>query len=523
MAKEAPPTIEEVEKKTDEVMKSADVNNDKKISLAEFKAYTSKNKEILSMLSYYGVITKDDLREDFGGAEDDKEMPDCDSDLEKEVNADKWDRDEKTANIKSGVEFADQKTEGGFAQEEIKEATEFMAVKPWLGVVKNSVPSNYKPQKGENDAPEASLELEYVHGYRCEDARNNLRYTRTGKAVYHTAAVGVVLDTLENKQKFFFEHTDDIMCLATSPNGSYVATGEVGPNPLICIWDSNSMECLARITGTLKKGITQICFSNDGKFVAATAADDYHCIAIYEWEKCTSQAKTAKGKPASGLIATGQCTRANILSLVFNPNDTTVVATAVKEVNFVTFAGGVIKVKKGTNWGSNKQQAILCGAFCNGTLVTGTFNGQLFLWKENTLSNVINAHKGSVNCIWPREGNKGFITGGNDGIVMIWNNQFKKESEINIAGNKVYNCLQPKVRSICENSEGSMLIGTRSGEIIEYKADKSKVVMRSHFNNELWGLAIHPKRPEYATFGQDAVFAIWDIVAHKQLQVFLLK
>ena len=28
----------------------------------------------------------------------------------------------------------------------------FMAVKPWLGVVKNSVPTNYKRQKGDNES-----------------------------------------------------------------------------------------------------------------------------------------------------------------------------------------------------------------------------------------------------------------------------------------------------------------------------------------------------------------------------------
>ena len=65
MAKETPPTIEEIEKKVDEVMKSADVNNDKKISLPEFISYAKKNKEVLSMLNCYGCISKDDLRQDF--------------------------------------------------------------------------------------------------------------------------------------------------------------------------------------------------------------------------------------------------------------------------------------------------------------------------------------------------------------------------------------------------------------------------------------------------------------------------
>lgn len=104
MAKETPPTIEEIEKKVDEVMKSADVNNDKKISLPEFISYATKNKEVLSMLNCYGCISKDDLRQDFGG-NDDKDLPDCDSDLENEVNNKEYDREEGTMDRKAGLDF----------------------------------------------------------------------------------------------------------------------------------------------------------------------------------------------------------------------------------------------------------------------------------------------------------------------------------------------------------------------------------------------------------------------------------
>lgn len=52
-----------------------------------------------------------------------------------------------------------------------------MAVKPWKGVVDHSVPTNYKRSVKDGEAPDAKLQLEYVHGYRCHDARNNLRYT----------------------------------------------------------------------------------------------------------------------------------------------------------------------------------------------------------------------------------------------------------------------------------------------------------------------------------------------------------
>ena len=67
-----------------------------------------------------------------------------------------------------------------------------MAVKPWKGAMKE--PSNFEIPKNQVKAPKATLELEYVHGYRVKDCRNNLRYLDNGKIVYNAAALGVILD-----------------------------------------------------------------------------------------------------------------------------------------------------------------------------------------------------------------------------------------------------------------------------------------------------------------------------------------
>lgn len=45
----------------------------------------------------------------------------------------------------------------GFDVEEVGEGDQFMAVKPWLGVIKNSVPSKFKATPRDGEAPEASL------------------------------------------------------------------------------------------------------------------------------------------------------------------------------------------------------------------------------------------------------------------------------------------------------------------------------------------------------------------------------
>lgn len=108
------------------------------------------------------------------------------------------------------------------------------------------------------------------------------------------------------------EHNDDIHCLAVDPTGVFAATGQIGPKPWLCVWNTETMECVSRMQGVLLKGIKCVAFSPNGQYLAASAFDDDHTIAIYDW--------AAKPKTGEALkpIASGKGTRANILSLGFN-------------------------------------------------------------------------------------------------------------------------------------------------------------------------------------------------------------
>lgn len=107
----------------------------------------------------------------------------------------------------------------------------FMAVKPWIGAVKE--PDDHPPV--DMSEPDAEYELEYVYGYRCEDSRQNVYYNKDGNLVYMTACLGVILDKASNTQTFFgggqvenkskqvasdkYHHNNDIMCLNVNTSG----------------------------------------------------------------------------------------------------------------------------------------------------------------------------------------------------------------------------------------------------------------------------------------------------------------
>jgi len=98
--------------------------------------------------------------------------------------------------------------------------------------------------------PEAEYAIEYVYGYKSDSTSgNNLFFNPTGKAVYFTATLGIILDHESNTQQLFggYEtndcrrqniniekgHNDDVTCMAISNDRSFVVTGQRGPVPSI--------------------------------------------------------------------------------------------------------------------------------------------------------------------------------------------------------------------------------------------------------------------------------------------------
>lgn len=53
-----------------------------------------------------------------------------------------------------------------FDEEPEDKGDEFMAVKPWLGAIKE--PTGYKMPAGQNKPPAVNIELNYVFGYRAK-------------------------------------------------------------------------------------------------------------------------------------------------------------------------------------------------------------------------------------------------------------------------------------------------------------------------------------------------------------------
>ena len=70
----------------------------------------------------------------------------------------------------------------------------------------------------------------------------NLFYTKAGDVVYYTAAVGIVYDDDNNRQKFFLRHDNDVQCLTIHPDRDTIATGQIGKEPTVWIWSAQTRQ-----------------------------------------------------------------------------------------------------------------------------------------------------------------------------------------------------------------------------------------------------------------------------------------
>jgi microtubule-associated protein-like 6 len=498
-------TLQQLEDHTDKFFSRIDSNHDNSLSLIEFIRFVNTDTQATKLLERLHLSSADDRHLNFGTEDD----PEVDLDLEAELMRD-CKRTEVQERAKQGLETLDDTP---FLLESVGEGDQFMAVKPWEGVVRNSVPTGYKRKKGDDDPPDASLELEYVHGYRCHDVRDNLRYNADGKVVYHTAAIGVVLDPERNTQQHLFAHTDDIIAFAVSPDLRLAVTGEVGRTPLMCVWNTSTLEVVRTFQGLLKKGIKQVCFSGDSSRVAGLSAEDLATVVVYD----LSRQATRPGATQS-VVASGNPGRDQFLDMKFHPSSAdTLVLCGVRVLLVCTIEGGQLKAKRGVGWNKSpntQQQALLSLNFLGAAAVTGAFNGCIFKWNGGNLGEAVKVHESAVTCISRREAAEGLVTGGNDGFVYILDATLNKVKTFDL---KTFGSAMPKPRSVFEGRTGALLIGSRGGEIYEVKGTQQpRVLLKGHFDLELWGVTAHPVRAEYASVGQDCLLAIWDIATRKQ-------
>ncbi|KAG7510815.1 echinoderm microtubule-associated protein-like 1 isoform X1 [Solea senegalensis] len=363
------------------------------------------------------------------------------------------------------------------------------------------------------ELPGNKLKLDWVYGYRGRDCRSNLYLLPTGETVYFIASVVVLFNVDEQLQRHYTGHTDDIKCLAVHPDKITIATGQVAGTssdgkhlaPHVRVWDSVSLNTLHILgSGFFDRGLICLSFSksNGGNTLCVVDDSNDHVLSVWDWQREDRQAEV-------------KCSNESVFAAEFHPTDSNVIVTCGKShLCFWSLDKGSLVKKQGLFEKQEKPKFVLCVTFAeSGDAITGDSSGNIVVWGKGTnrISHVIQgAHEGSIFALCMLR-NGTLLSGGKDRRLVSWDSAYQQIQTVEVPE------LFGPIRTIAEGRGETMLIGTTKNFVLQGNLDGEFMPITQGHTDELWGLAVHPCKPQFLTCGHDRQVSLWHSSTHQHI------
>ena len=138
-------------------------------------------------------------------------------------------------------------------------------------------------------------------------------------------------------------------------------------------------------------------------------------------------------------------------------------------------------------YGRNKRTSFSCATYDkNGKCYAGGANGRIYEYAGGrSCTRTHSAHKKFIcglKCVNDNE----MLSGGYDGKLKLWNTD-----DMTVTKEWQFDCL---IRAVDMDANGKIVVGLRDGHIKHLHRDNDEcgVLMQSHSDGEVWGLAVTP-------------------------------
>uniref|UniRef100_A0A7S1HLU2 EML-like first beta-propeller domain-containing protein n=3 Tax=Hemiselmis andersenii TaxID=464988 RepID=A0A7S1HLU2_HEMAN len=126
------------------------------------------------------------------------------------------------------------------------------------------------------------MELEHAIGFGGK-IRSCLLYHPNNRDIVYTAGGCVVIADMSDphNQVFLRGHDDYITCIALSPSGRYIASGQQGENADVIVWDFDEKRLVYRLQSH-DTGIACVSFSHDEKLLLSVGCNSDNRLFVWD-------------------------------------------------------------------------------------------------------------------------------------------------------------------------------------------------------------------------------------------------
>lgn len=389
----------------------------------------------------------------------------------------------------------------------------------------------YPPSNGYRkilDAPSNKPVVDWVYGYRGIDTNKNLWVLNNGDLVYFVATFGVIYDRMEESQKHYLGHSEEIQCMDVNAERQLVVSGQragktADTRAHIRVWDINTLATISVLGfGEYEIGVLAVAFSshnlNEELLVVGIDKAPDQAISVWEMDLEGSSKTTlsTQGGTLLGRVATHQDT---LCGVSFHPLDNHLIISFGK--NHLTF------------WNRRKDgffersdviedgRTVTCLTFMeSGDLVTGDDTGCVRIYSvsdegEYFISQELDtAHTNTSN---PKFNGVGSVLILPDGTLVSGGGADRKVITWDILTNftKLKEVILPEglgsIRTLLNQAQNdrNLYIGTTRNCILEGSMTKKFSIVVWGHSERLDAIAVHPDDFAFVTAGHDKFVVKW--------------
>lgn len=326
-------------------------------------------------------------------------------------------------------------------------------------------------------------------------------------------------DLQTGEERIILGHHSGINCCAVHPNHEYVALGESGKDPYLCIYHFPSMKLFRMLKGGTEEAYTALNFSPDGKMLAAVGTYPDYMLTVWDWERET-------------LILRAKAFSQDIYRVTFSENlHGRLCTSGVGHIRLWemarTFTG--LKLQGEIGKFGNIEISDISGyaMFPDGKVLSGSESGSLLLWEDAFVKCEFirqggkRCHKGMIEVVYQK--GHDVITAGRDGDIRVWDFSaidtaetedtsvaidLTQKAKLKLSKNSSIKCMYPV------GSE-YLVVDEKQGI---WRADiqnkKAELIQKFHAG-AIRSIAFSPEGGIFVTGGDDGFLRLWTIEDRK--------